>query len=266
MNGTYPGAIVFKAGSNLKSILKIDKKTNTIEIGSIDDFEGGIRFAPGIFRICCKTSLAIFTTSAGNGTDLQCTIDGLLFSNSVTIKYYKELFIPYGLRMSLTRQTEIYTSDEGDEVENEYTDTLVITNINTKHDNSNKEIIIPYGLNMGLSSTEFSVYDDDETKNITFPKDLRIVTEGFYLRAWKPGTIVGANLKDQIQINYGFRVHAANTVLLFHRPGDTIDISYNSPNQIQMPWGLTFTTDDTYLTIYKPGDSTKGVKLAWQTL
>jgi hypothetical protein len=73
-------------------------------------------------------------------------------------------------------------------------------------------------------------------------------------------------LKDQIQINYGFRVHAANTCLLFHKPGDTIDVSYNSPNEIQMPWGLGFTTDDTYLTIYKPGDPTKGVKLEWQTL
>jgi hypothetical protein len=44
-----------------------------------------------------------------------------------------------------------------------------------------KSIKIPYGLNMGLRSTEFSVYDDDETKNITFPKGLPIVTEGFYL-------------------------------------------------------------------------------------
>jgi hypothetical protein len=266
MNDNYPGVIVFKPGSNLKSILKIDKKTNTIEIGSIDDFEGGIRFAPGISKICCKTSLAIFTSSASKGTDLQCAIDGLLFSNYVTTKYDKELFIPYGLRMSLTRKTEIYTNDEGDEVENEYTDTLVITNIKTKHDNSNKKITIPYGLDMDLSSTEFSVYDDDETKNITFPKDLRMVSKGYYLRAWKPGSVVGADLKDQIQINYGFRVHAANPCLLFHKPGDTIDTNLNSPNVIQMPWGLGFTSDDTYLTIYKPGDSTKGIKLVWQTL
>jgi hypothetical protein len=168
--------------------------------------------------------------------------------------------------MSLTRQTETYTNDEGDEVENEYIDTFVITSTNTKHDTSNNKITIPYGLNMGLSSTEFSVYDDDETKNITFSKGFRMVTESYYLRAWKPGTVVGADLKDQIQINWGFRTLAANAVILFHKPGDTIDAGNNTPNQIQIPWGLKFKTDDTHLTILKPGDSTKGVKLEWQTL
>jgi hypothetical protein len=145
-------------------------------------------------------------------------------------------------------------------------DNLEISNSGSNIPTASEKITIPYGLNMGLSSTEFSVYDDDETKNITFPKGLRVVTDGNYLRAWKPGTVVGADLKDQIQINYGFRVHAANPCLIFHKPGDTIYVNLNSSNQIQMPWGLVFTSDDTYLTIYKPGDLTKGVKLAWQTL
>jgi hypothetical protein len=129
-----------------------------------------------------------------------------------------------------------------------------------------KYINIPYGLNMGLSSTEFSVYDDDETKNITFPKGLRMVINGNYLQAWKPGTVVGADLKNQIQINYGFRTMAGSSALLFHKPGDIVDSGHNTPNQIKMPWGISFKSDDTYLTIYKPGDSTKGVKLEWQTL
>jgi hypothetical protein len=127
-------------------------------------------------------------------------------------------------------------------------------------------INIPYGLNMGLSSTEFSVYDDDETKNITFPKGLLVVTGCNYLRAWKPGTVINTNLKDQIQIDYGFRVNAANTVLLFHKPGDTIDVNNNSPNQIEIQFSLTFAYNNTNLIILKPGDSTKGVKLEWQTL
>jgi hypothetical protein len=107
------------------------------------------------------------------------------------------------------------------------------------------------------------VYDDDETKNITFPKGLPIVTEGFYLWAWKPGTVVGADLKDQIQVNYGFRALAANAVILFHKPGDIIDSGNNTPNQIKIPWGLSFGYDSTNLIIYKPGDSTQCVKLPW---
>jgi hypothetical protein len=82
----------------------------------------------------------------------------------------------------------------------------------------------------------------------------------------KPGTVVGADLKDQIQVNYGFRALAANAVILFHNPGDIIDSGNNTPNQIQIPWGLKFKTDDMHLTILKPCDSTKGVKLEWQTL
>jgi hypothetical protein len=130
-----------------------------------------------------------------------------------------------------------------------------------------KEINIPYGLNMGLCSTEFSMYDDDETKNITFPRGLRMVTEGSYLRVWKPGTAVGTDTsKDQIQINYNFRTLAALNCLVFYKPNDTIGSDNNSPNMIKMPWSLTLKTDNTHLTIYEPGDSTEGVKLEWQTL
>jgi hypothetical protein len=129
-----------------------------------------------------------------------------------------------------------------------------------------RTINIPYGLNMGLSSTELSVYDDDEKKNIPFPKGLRMVTDGSNLRVWKPNTIINTNLKNQIQINYRFPTIAGSTVLLFHKPGDTIDANNNSLNQIQMPWGIMFGYNSTYLTIYKPGDSTKGVKLESQTL
>jgi hypothetical protein len=145
-------------------------------------------------------------------------------------------------------------------------DYLFIYSRNPMTDAEDRTINVPYGLNMGLSSTEFSGYDDDETKNITFPKGLSVVTEGYYLRAWKPGIVVGADLKDQIQINYGFRTLAANSVILFHKPGDIIDSGNNTPNQIQIPWGLKFKTDETYLTIFKPGYSTKGVKLELQTL
>jgi hypothetical protein len=80
---------------------------------------------------------------------------------------------------------------------------LEIITPNPMTDSDPKKINIPYGLNMGLSITEFSVYDDDETKNITFPKGLRIVTEGFYLQAWKPGTVINSNLANQIKIPYG---------------------------------------------------------------
>jgi hypothetical protein len=93
-----------------------------------------------------------------------------------------------------------------------------------------------------------------------------MVTEGYFLQAWKPGTVVGSDLKDQIQINYGFCTLAENSVILFHKSGDIIDAGNNTPNQIKIPCGLSFKTDDTYLTILKPGDSTKGVKLALQTL
>jgi hypothetical protein len=214
----------------------------------------------------CKTALTIYTGNARKSTQLQCTGTEVIFFNQIITPLDRHVILRYGLRMSLTRQKETYTNLDEDEVENEYTSALVITNANTKIDNSNKEINIPYGLNMGLSSTEFSVYDDDETKNITFPKGLRMVTDGNYLRAWKPGTVINTNLTNQIQINYGFRVQAGSTVLVFHKPGDTIDTNGNSPHQIQMPFGLMFGYNNTHLTIYKPGDSTKGVNLEWQTL
>jgi hypothetical protein len=251
---TYPGVMVYNSiGTQI--IFKIDRKNNTAQLGNIKNFSCGIEVSSGATVMYCKSALTI-----------QCTETEVMFSNNVITALDRHVILHYGLRMTLTRQKETYTNLDGDEVENEYTDTLVMTNYNTKHDNSNNKITIPYGLNMGLSSTEFSVYDNDETKNITFPKGLRMVTDGNNLRVYKSDTVIHTNLKDQIQINYGFRVLAGASFLVSHKPGDTIDSGNASPNQIKMPFVLSFKSDDTYLTILKPGDSTKGVKLTRQTL
>jgi hypothetical protein len=69
--------------------------------------------------------------------------------------------------MSLTRQMETYINDDGDEVDKEYNDTLVITNGNTKRNNSNNEIIIPYGLktSIGYNGIIFHKHGDAITDN-----------------------------------------------------------------------------------------------------
>jgi hypothetical protein len=124
-------------------------------------------------------------------------------------------------------------------------DNLEITKSGSDTPTYSEKITIPYGLNMSLSSTEFSVYDDDKTKNITFPKGLRMVIDGNNLRVWKPDIIINSDLTKQIQINYGFRTMAGSSFLLFHKPGDTINSGNSSPNMIKIPWGINLTNYNT---------------------
>jgi hypothetical protein len=230
-------------------------------LGSSSNFKGNVNINADELYIRAN-KIKFYTQSLTN-----CAV----FSSPSVIKYNYglntswEINIPYQLNMSIVKVKEIQMfGDEEREVDCPYS--LKITNNILNLAQSNKQINIPYGMNMGLSSTEFSVYDDDETKNITFPKGLRMVIDGNNLRVWKPGTVINSNLNDYIQINYGFRALAGTSFLVFHKPGDTIDSGNASPNQIKMPFDLSFKSDDTHLTILKPGDSTKGVKLAWQTL
>jgi hypothetical protein len=46
-----------------------------------------LKVAPGVTEIYCKSGLTIYAGSRNKTTRLECTIDGLIFSNSVIIKY-----------------------------------------------------------------------------------------------------------------------------------------------------------------------------------
>jgi hypothetical protein len=268
----YPKVRIASYQNNNGILLDVDKTTNNVQIGICDDSstnKGDVKIGGQNLTLYSKNNFKFQFTS--HPVEFVSSTSYLQFKSS---NYSKTASIQFGMTLDYTNANVYIAGSEsgypavisnGIKLLTEANgDPLKITS--TKYSNS-EEIIIPYGLNMGLSSTEFSVYDDDETKNITFPKGLRMVTDGSYLRVWKPGTVIGADpSKDQIQINYSFRTIAALNCLVFYKPGDTIDSSNNSPNMIKMPWGITVKTDDTYLTILKPGDSTKGVKLAWQTL
>jgi hypothetical protein len=251
-------SIIQLGGTNTQ--INIDRANESLMLGSSSNFIGNVKINANELNIYIN-KIKFYIGSLSNFVLFSTSLSGIKYTYNSNPSW--EINIPYNLNCFIETKLE-YDSETQSNVN--VPDYFNISTLNPIANALPKEIIIPYGLNMGLSSTEFSVYDDDETKNITFPKGLRMVTDGNYLRAWKPGTVVGADLKDQIQINYGFRVHAVNPCLLFHKPGDTIDTNLNSPNEIQMPWGFGFTSDDTYLTIYKPGDPTKGIKLAWQTL
>jgi hypothetical protein len=43
---------------------------------------------------------------------------------------------------------------------------------NPMTDDVSKEINTPYGLNIGLNDTKFIIYNANENKNITIPKDI----------------------------------------------------------------------------------------------
>jgi hypothetical protein len=120
-----------------------------------------------------KTALTIYTGNINKSTQLQCAETEVIFFNNKITPLDRYVILPYGLRMSLTRQKETYNNIDGDEEENEYTDALVMTNYNAKQNNSNNEIIIPYGLRTSIGDNEivFHKHGDVITNN-TSPNQL----------------------------------------------------------------------------------------------
>jgi hypothetical protein len=89
---------------------------------------------------------------------------------------------------------ETYTNINGDEVENECNNSLIITSFNTKLDNLNNEIIIPYGLRTSIGDNWiiFHKHGDAISNNfsphqVEFPFTLKFNYDENNLIIRKPG-------------------------------------------------------------------------------
>jgi hypothetical protein len=74
-----------------------------VQVGNIKKFSGGIQVSSNSIEMFCKTGLTIYSGNVHKSTRPECTDTGAIFNNNVITPLDRQLILPYGLRMSLTR-------------------------------------------------------------------------------------------------------------------------------------------------------------------
>jgi hypothetical protein len=164
VDSTYPGTIVYDK-NNTNTLFEINRKTNTVELGSLNftTATDAVRVGGSILGLYSKLNFTFI--SENYSSILTLLFNAIKFTNASDIN--QKIYIPYGFNCYVNTKIQ-YDSTVAKYVNvPEY---LEIITPNPMTDADPKKINIPYGLNMGLSNTELSVYDDDETTYIIIPK------------------------------------------------------------------------------------------------